>query len=55
VKLVSQGANCMKTGVKVAPPAIAEILERLPKSHDEAHDGSALAHLSFYWFKNYVG
>jgi type III secretion system FlhB-like substrate exporter len=54
VKLVSQGANCMKTGVKVAPPAIAEILERLPKSHDEAHDGSALAHLSFYWFKNYA-
>lgn len=55
VKLVSQGASCMKTGEKVAPPQIAEILARLPKSHDEAHDGSALRHLSFYWFKNYAG
>lgn len=54
VKLVSQGASSMKTGEKVAPPAIQEILDRLPKSHDEAHDGSALRHLSFYWFKHYA-
>jgi hypothetical protein len=58
VKLVMQAPTAQKpggTGDKVAPPVIREILDRLPKSHDESHDGSALRHLSFYWFKNYVG
>lgn len=55
VKLVSQGASVQKNGLKVAPPQIQEILERLPKAHDEAHDGSALAHLSHYWWTHYVG
>lgn len=54
VKLVGQGATCMTTGAKVAPPVIQEVIDRLPKSHDESHDGSALRHLSFYWFKNYA-
>lgn len=55
VKLVMQAPTVQKNGIKVAPAPIREILDRLPKSHDEAHDGSALAHLSHYWFKNYAG
>lgn len=53
-RLVSQGASVQSTGAKVAPPEIKEILARMPKVHDDAHDGSALCHLAYYWFQNYV-
>lgn len=49
-KLASQGPNCMATGEKAAPDNVKEILERMPKAHDDSHDGSALRHLSYYAF-----
>lgn len=53
-KLVAQPPGKMKTGAKVATPQIREILDRLPKAHDESHDGSALLHLSYWYWKTYV-
>lgn len=43
-----------KTGFKVAPPEVQEILARMPKTHDDSHDADALAHLAYYWFNKYV-
>lgn len=48
VKLVSQGPNLKKTGLKVAPDWLKEKLAAFPKSHDDAHDADALMHLSYY-------
>lgn len=48
VKVVAQGPNKQSTGEKTAPPCIREVLDNLPKSHDDAHDGSALKHLAYY-------
>lgn len=54
VRLVSQGPDAKTTGAKVAPQSVREVLANLPKSHDDAHDGDALMHLSKYWFDHYV-
>lgn len=54
VKLVAQGPAVMKTGDKVATPAVRAILDRLPKAHDESHDRSALLHLSYWYWKHYA-
>lgn len=54
VSIVWQDRNKKSTGVKVATPQIAEILGRMPTTHDDAHDGDALMHLSFYYWNKYV-
>lgn len=53
-RLVSQGASVQSTGLKVAPAEVQKIIKNAPASHDDAHDISALAHLAYYWFQNYV-
>lgn len=53
VRIVSQEPGVKNTGWKVAKtrlPQVQEILDRLPKSHDDAHDGDALAHLTYFYF-----
>lgn len=57
VPLVRQTTTHRDTGYKRAPewcPQIQEIIERLPKSHDDAHDGDALAHLAYYYTQHYL-
>lgn len=53
VKLLAQDPKDYKHGWTVAPPTVRAILDILPKSHDESHDGPALGHLAHYWFKCY--
>lgn len=53
VKLVAQDPKDWHHGKTVAPPTVSSILDTLPKSHDESHDGPALCHLAHYWFVNY--
>lgn len=53
VKLVSQDPKDMVVGAQTAPHSVTSILATLPKSHDDSHDGSALKHLAYYWFKNF--
>lgn len=53
-KLVEQRPGNMKTGAKVVLPHVQEIMDRLPAAHDESHDRSALLHLSYWYWKNYV-
>ncbi len=53
VKLVWQSPARKKTGEKYARghlPHITELLDRLPKSHDDAHDGDAVLHAVVYYF-----
>ena len=53
VRLVWQSPNRKKTGEKFARghlPHIAELLDRLPKTHDDAHDGDAVMHAVAYYF-----
>lgn len=57
VTKVRQTLTHRDTGYKRAPewcPQIQEIIERLPKTHDDAHDGDALAHLAYYYTQNYL-
>lgn len=57
VQLVRQTTTHRDTGYKRAPewcPQIQEIIERLPKTHDDAHDGDALAHLAYYYTQHYL-
>lgn len=57
VKCDRQTLTHRDTGFKRAPkwcPQIQEIIERLPKSHDDAHDGDALAHLAYYYTQHYL-
>lgn len=57
VKLVFQGPNLKKTGEKFARahlPQAAEILDRIPKSHDDGHDGDAVMHAAAYLFTTRV-
>jgi hypothetical protein len=56
-KLVWQSPARKKTGEKFARghlPHIAELLDRLPKSHDDAHDGDAVLHAVAYYFDTRV-
>ncbi len=55
VRLVSQGPAVKSIALKSASPALKRILARLPKTHDDAHDGDAAMHLHHYWFTNYAG
>jgi hypothetical protein len=57
VKLVPQGPELKKTGVKFANARledVAELLGRMPKTHDDAHDGDAVMHAAAYLFKTRV-
>ena len=59
VKLVPQGPSAMSSANKsmrgqASADDIQERLAKLPKSHDESHDGSALRHLWTYFFEHYV-
>ena len=60
VKLVEQMPAAMATGRKALRagwPGAADIRERLaklPKSHDESHDGSALLHLAAWFHRVYA-
>lgn len=59
VVLVPQGPAAMSSAnksVKSHPSGddIQARLAKLPKSHDESHDGSALRHLWTYFFERYV-
>lgn len=57
VKIVEQDPGKMATADKVIPvnfPDIQRRLDELPKTHDEAHDGSALRHLAYWFWKEYV-
>jgi hypothetical protein len=54
VKLVAQWPANMATAEKSAPPWLREILDGLPKAHDDSHDGSALLHLWYWFWKRYV-
>jgi hypothetical protein len=57
VKLVGQGPLLKNTGRKYAAvhlPAVQELLDRLPKTHDDAHDGDAVLHAAAYYFKTRV-
>lgn len=57
VRLVSKPPKCKDNAllsVHAHPQGaqVVEILDRLPKSHDDAHDGDALLHLwHWYWEK----
>lgn len=53
VKLVSQDPKDMVIGERCAPQCVTEILATLPKAHDESHDGSALKHLAYYWYRHH--
>lgn len=53
VKLVSQDPKDQVIGERCAPHSVTAILDTLPKAHDESHDGSALKHLAYYWYRNY--
>lgn len=48
ITVYAQGADLQKTGRKVLIPELKEVMDRMPKTHDDAHDGSAILHLS-YW------
>lgn len=56
-KWVSQGPKAMTDArISLKNPGGKDILRRLsklPKSHDDAHDGSALLHLWTYYFINF--
>lgn len=57
-KLVSQGATIKKTAEKRIPnelPQVQVILDRMPKSHDDAHDGDALLHLGYHVLTSKIG
>ena len=47
------GERALKCGHPSAP-AVQAIIDKLPKSHDESHDRSALLHLWGWFFKEYV-
>lgn len=54
IDLSSQGAAIKKVARSTAPPWLQEILQRLPKTHDDAHDGDALLHLWYWAWDKYV-
>jgi hypothetical protein len=54
VRLVSQGPRLKTTAEKTAPPELRKLLKRMPKSHDDAHDGDALLHLWHYTWTKFV-
>ena len=49
IKLVSQGANCKKTGLKV----MSDDLKSRLSSSSEQHDQDALMHLAYYYWEKY--
>lgn len=59
VQLVPQSPGAMRSADKSmrAHPsgaAMQEIIDKLPKAHDDSHDGSALRHAWTYFFERYV-
>lgn len=57
IKIVWQNPAKKATGFKYANPnlpLIVDLLERLPKSHDDAHDGDAILHLVAYYFNTRI-
>lgn len=54
VSLVTQRPADKTTALKTAPAWLTANLAGLPKAHDESHDGDALLHLWFYFWKRYV-
>jgi hypothetical protein len=59
VQLVPQGPAAMSSAdksMRTHPSGVSmqERLDKLPKSHDDSHDGSALRHLWTYFFERYV-
>jgi hypothetical protein len=59
VQLVPQRPGAMRSADKSmrshpSGAIMQEIIAKLPKSHDESHDGSALRHLWTYFFERYV-
>lgn len=57
VPTVRQTLTHRETGFKRAAewcPQVQEILDRMPKTHDDAHDGDALAHLAYYYTERYL-
>lgn len=51
--LVSQGPSIKKTAERTTPPWLQAKLDKLPKAHDDAHDGDALLHLWHYYWERY--
>jgi hypothetical protein len=50
VKLVSQPPAAKSTAERTLPEWLREKIAKLPKAHDDAHDGDALLHIwKFYW------
>jgi hypothetical protein len=54
VRLVSQGPSVKTTAEKTAPSELRKLLARMPKTHDDAHDGDALLHLWHYTWDKFV-
>jgi hypothetical protein len=59
VQLVAQGTGAMRSADKSmrAHPSGAimqGLIDKLPKAHDESHDGSAMRHAWTYFFERYV-
>lgn len=57
VPVYAQGPDTKATATRTLAaghhPDIAERIAKLPKVHDEAHDGDALLHLWFHFFKEF--
>jgi hypothetical protein len=56
-KLVSQGPSVKHTAEKYARahlPDVAARLDKMPKAHDDGHDGDALLHLANFYFDRYA-
>lgn len=57
IKIVWQNPAKKGTGKIYAKhhlPLVADLLDRLPKSHDDAHDGDAIEHLVAYYFNTRI-
>lgn len=54
VQIVSQGPAVKATANRTMPDDIRKIIDGLPKSHDDSHDGDAIRHLYHWYWSKYV-
>lgn len=54
VKLVMQTPQNMATARSSMPNWLRDKINGLPKAHDDSHDGSALLHAWFFYWKRFV-